>query len=106
MAVNAGLPASTLACRPCEWLPRSEGDAQFGRRSSVYTPVSMRNRYDRDVKGTHIRVRVIDESVEQLNRLPHAHAGTRLLLEVFPRLDVESNSLLLWIDGKRGELRQ
>ena len=47
------------------------------------------------MKDTHIWVGVIDEGVEQLNSLPHAHTRPRLPLEVFPCLDVVGHGLLL-----------
>ena len=52
------------------------------------------------MKGTHIGVGVIDEGVQQLDGLPHAHARPCLPLEVFPRLDVVGHSLLLYRAGQ------
>ena len=89
------LPASTLASHLCVSPPRSEEDARFGRHSSDYT----KDRYQTTKHGftgdenTHVWVGVIDEGVQQLNGLPHAHASPSLLFEVLPRLHVVCNSL-------------
>lgn len=45
---------------------------------------------------THIRIRFVDKSVEQLYRLPNPHSCSLRLLEVFARLKVERDCLLLY----------
>lgn len=47
------------------------------------------------VNATYIRVRFVDQRVQQFNCLPDAHTGAFFGFEVDTGLDVECNGLLL-----------
>ena len=46
--------------------------------------------------STYIRVRLVDQCIEQFNCLPDAHTSAFFRFEVDAGLDVKCNSLLLW----------